>query len=304
MLTVRVALAKGLGVFSSTHWLGIPIALLGAVFLALGTIYQGRGVESGGEQETSFRALARRPAWLVGTGLIGVAIILQLTALKFSPLMVVQPIGASALVVTAVANGAHSHRLPGKRESLSIVLCIAGIGAFVAVAALSAQDIQVDQQHLLNVLFLMAGAIVAAFVVWVLTRPHPSAAAATAGAGVLYGFVATLAKAVIGRIAQGDFEWLALIGVAGLGVAMILGASLVQKAHASGSDELVVAGLTVIDPLVAVTLAITVLGEASNAPPIAFVGFLVAGAAAVAGVWIMSAHKPETSEDPKSVADA
>ncbi|WP_334172382.1 multidrug DMT transporter permease [Sinomonas sp.] len=298
MLTGGVALAKGLGVFSSTHWFGIPIALVGAVFLALGTICQGRGVESDGEQETSFRALVRRPVWLVGTGLIGAAIVLQLTALRFSPLMVVQPIGASALVVTAVANGAHSHRLPGKRESLSIILCILGIGAFVALAALSAQDIQVDERHLLTVLLLMACAIVAAFVVWVLTRRHPSAAAATAGAGVLYGFVATLAKAVIGRIVQGDFEWLALTGLAGLGIALALGASLVQKAHASGSDELVVAGLTVIDPMVAVTLAITVLGEAANAPSLAFVGFVAAGAAAVAGVWIMSVHKPETSRDP------
>jgi hypothetical protein len=116
-------------------------------------------------------------------------------------------------------------------------------------------------------------------------------------AGVLYGFVATLAKAVIGRIVQGDLEWLVLAGLAGLGIALALGASLVQKAHAGGSNELVVAGLTVIDPLVAVTLAITVLGEAANAPPLAFIGFLGAGAAAVAGVWIMSVHEPETSKD-------
>jgi drug/metabolite transporter (DMT)-like permease len=297
MLTVGVASAKGLSVFSSTHWLGIPIALLGAVLLALGTICQSKGVESDGEQETSFRGLVRRPTWLVGTGLIGGAIVLQLTALRFSPLMVVQPIGAAALVVTAVANGVRSRRMPGKRESLSIILCIAGIGSYVAVAALSAEDIQVDQQHMLEVLLLMGCTILAASVVWVVTRHHQSAAAATVAAGVLYGFVATLAKAVIGRIVQGDLEWLVLAGLAGLGIALALGASLVQKAHAGGSNELVVAGLTVIDPLVAVTLAITVLGEAANAPPLAFIGFLGAGAAAVAGVWIMSVHEPETSKD-------
>jgi drug/metabolite transporter (DMT)-like permease len=297
MLTVGVASAKGLSVFSSTHWLGIPIALLGAVLLALGTICQSKGVESDGEQETSFRGLVRRPTWLVGTGLIGGAIVLQLTALRFSPLMVVQPIGAAALVVTAVANGVRSRRMPGKRESLSIILCIAGIGSYVAVAALSAEDIQVDQQHMLEVLLLMGCTLLAASVVWVVTRHHPSAAAATVAAGVLYGFVATLAKAVIGRIVQGDLEWLVLAGLAGLGIALALGASLVQKAHAGGSNELVVAGLTVIDPLVAVTLAITVLGEAANAPPLAFIGFLGAGAAAVAGVWIMSVHEPETSKD-------
>ena len=48
------------------------------------------------------------------------------------------------------------------------------------------------------------------------------------------------------------------------------------------------AGLTVVDPMTAVGLGIAVLGEADAAPPAAFAGFLAAGAAAVAGVWLLA----------------
>lgn len=299
MLTVGMATLKGSQVFSSTHWIGIPIALLGAIFLAFGTIYQDRGVEAHGKRETRIKDLLRRPVWLFGTALLGAAVVLQLSALRFSPLMVIQPIGASALVVTALAKAAHSHRPPNRRKTIAILLCITGIVAFVAVASFSAQDVQPDERHLRNTLILLACVVAAAVAVWVWVRRHPNAAAATAGAGVLYGFVATLAKAIIGRLVQGNFDWLSLTGVAGLAVALALGASLVQKAHASGSEELVVAGLTVVDPMVAVILGIVVLGEAQNAPPLAYAGFLVAGAAAIAGVWLMSTREAEKSSTPR-----
>lgn len=74
-------------------------------------------------------------------------------------------------------------------------------------------------------------------------------------------------------------------------VAALFGTFLVQNAHTRGTPELVVAGLTVIGPLVAVTLGITVLGEADSAPAEAFIAFLVAGATAVAGVLLLATVK-------------
>lgn len=291
VLTTVMTLGHGAKVFSSTHWWGIPIALLGAVFLAMGTMFQGRGVEAHGSRETSLRALARRPVWLAGTAMLGAAILLQLIALRFSPLMVVQPIGAAALVVTALANARIARQLPSGRQTAAILLSVAGIGAFVAVASTSAQDVEINDGHLRTTLILLAAAVVLGLLVSARNRSHPSAVLSTASAGILYGFVATLVKAVLGRIAQGNFAWLSLIGLAGLGVAVVVGARLVQKAHAGGSDELVVAGLTVVDPMTAVALGIIVLGEAEAAPPEAYAGFLAAGAAAIGGVWLLAASQ-------------
>jgi hypothetical protein len=113
------------------------------------------------------------------------------------------------------------------------------------------------------------------------------------GAGVLYGFVATLAKVVIQRLYQMQFDWLTILCLLALVAAVILGGWFVQNAYASGPPDLVIAGLTVIDPLVAVSVAIAILGEAEAATPLTAIGFALSGAIAVAGVVLLSKVHPE-----------
>jgi hypothetical protein len=56
----------------------------------------------------------------------------------------------------------------------------------------------------------------------------------------------------------------------------------------------VIAGLTVVDPLVAVAIGIVVLGEASQAPLWAVVAFGFSGIVAVFGVFQLAKHHPQT----------
>ncbi|HRN30408.1 MAG TPA: multidrug DMT transporter permease, partial [Terrimesophilobacter sp.] len=95
------------------QWLGIPVAFAGAVFLALGAQFQHRGVvkvedrTSDADLGLSLKQLGlllRRPSWVIGTLMLGFAVLLQLTSLFLAPLIVVQPLGAIALVITAVVN--------------------------------------------------------------------------------------------------------------------------------------------------------------------------------------------------------
>jgi drug/metabolite transporter (DMT)-like permease len=127
---------------------------------------------------------------------------------------------------------------------------------------------------------------------WVL-RKHHGALNYIVGAGVLYGFVATLAKVVIQRIQQGQFEWLTIACLAALGVAVALGSWFVQNAYSSGPPDLVIAGLTVLDPMVAVAIAIVVLNEAQAANPLVMVGFVASALVSVAGVYSLSRVHPE-----------
>jgi drug/metabolite transporter (DMT)-like permease len=292
--------ASAVSALSSYHWLGIPIAVAGAVLLALGTIFQHKAVDDQGPAPGRaagsmgggrLQALLRKPVWLAGTGMLGAAILLQLTSLRFSPLIVVQPIGAVALVVTTLATAGMTRHSPGRRALTSVALCVGGVGAFVAVAALSAQDVEISDRHLITILGLLAAVLAALGTGFGLWRRRWGAVVFTAGAGILFGFVAALAKTVIARLFQGNFEWLSLTCLAGLAAAALFGTFLVQNAHTKGTPELVVAGLTVIDPLIAVTLGITVLGEADTAPAQAFLGFALAGATAVAGVILLATVK-------------
>ena len=83
------------------------------------------------------------------------------------------------------------------------------------------------------------------------------------GAGVLYGFVATLTSVVVKRlfyqdgfnrllsveILNGQLIRITVLALLSMLAAAFLGGWFVQNAYASGPPDLVIAGLTVIDPL-------------------------------------------------------
>ena len=105
--------------------IGIPLALIGGVFLSLGAQFQHRGVNkveantvavTGGLDPHQLLLLLRRPSWVIGTLMLGLAIVFQLSSLAFAPIIVVQPLGAVALVITAVVN-ARVTKTPVNRAS-------------------------------------------------------------------------------------------------------------------------------------------------------------------------------------------
>jgi hypothetical protein len=120
------------------------------------------------------------------------------------------------------------------------------------------------------------------------------------GAGVLYGFVASLMKVVVQRIIQGDFEWLTVLCLVATVGAVILGGWFVQNAYASGPPDLVIAGLTVIDPMVGVLIGIIVLGEAQQADPFTVITFSLSAVVAILGVWMLSKVHPELAKKARN----
>ncbi|MCU1578321.1 MAG: Multidrug transporter permease [Rhodoglobus sp.] len=302
----------------TTSWIGISLAVVAAVILALGTQFQHRGVTlvnaaSAGQTKTGLslrqlRALVARPSWVIGTLLLAVAIVLQLTSLSFAPLIVVQPLGAVALVITAIVNSRVT-KVPLDRVDIrSILICVLGVGAFVTIAAFVGQSHPITATQLITVLVLLVVVLSVFITLFVLMRKRkPRPIFYVIAAGVLFGFVVTLAKVVIDRvktIAVGDFQIdatdiLTIVCLGGLVAAGLLGTYFVQTAHSSNPPDIVVAGLTVIDPLVAVSIGIVVLGEAAGAPIWAIVAFVLAAAAAIWGVISLSRNNPQlTIETP------
>jgi len=283
--------------------IGIPLALIGAVFLSLGAQFQHRGVTkveahtreiTGGLNTRQLVLLLSRPSWVFGTVMLGLAIAFQLTSLAFAPLIVVQPLGAVALVITAILNARVSHVKLNRASVIAIAMCVGGVGLFVTVAAFTAVDKPVTDANLITILVVLAVVLAAFTVAFVMLRSRFKAIFYIIGAGVLYGFVATLAKVIINRIQNGNFEWLTLVCVVGLLLAAAAGAYFVQNAYSSGPPDLVIAGLTVIDPMIAVGIGVIVLGEASQAPPWAAALFAVAGAVAIWGVFRLAKYHPQT----------
>ncbi|HPZ35385.1 MAG TPA: DMT family transporter, partial [Microbacteriaceae bacterium] len=247
-----------------------------------------------------FRLLSR-PSWVVGTVMLILAIVCQLGALSVAPLIVVQPLGAVSLVITTLLNARISGHAPTRRSAIAIVACVGGIFVFVLIAAIFATERNVTQRDLIIILALLAILIVVFAAMWIWLRKKMGALFYIMAAGVVYGFVATLAKVVIKRLQAGQFEWLTLICLLALLAATGVGAYFVQTAYASGPPDLVIAGLTVVDPIVAVLIGLLVLGEAATAPLWAFIGFIVAGAVAVWGVVQLARHHPQVVHDSREL---
>ena len=167
--------------------------------------------------------------------MLGLAILCQLGALAFAPLIVVQPLGALALVITTLLNSRVSGHKPTKKSIRAIIACVGGIFIFVTIAAFVATEQKVTDQQLITILLLLAGRD---------RRLQRSCGSGCASArrrsstsspsGVIYGFVATLAKVVIKRVQAGNFEWLTLLCLIALLAAVAVGAYFVQTAYSVG----------------------------------------------------------------------
>ncbi len=282
---------------------GIPLALAGAMFMSLGAQYQHRGVGkvellSGVTATTGLSlrqlgGLLTRPSWVAGTLMLGFAIVCQLGALWVAPLIVVQPLGALALVVTTLLNARVTGHTPTRQSMIAISACVGGIFLFVFFAAIFATERTVTDRQLYTILILLFLITVVLLACWLILRNRMRALFYIMGAGILYGFVATLAKVVMRRIQDGNVELLTILCIVFLIGAAITGAYFVQTAYSSGPPDLVIAGLTVIDPLVAVLIGMFVLNEAVHAPSWAYVIFAIAGAIAVWGVLGLARYHPQ-----------
>ncbi|UOQ59435.1 multidrug DMT transporter permease [Leucobacter rhizosphaerae] len=290
---------------------GVLLALLSAAVLSVGNLWQSRGVNAAAERASgaaSFMQLLKTPVWVGGTVLFGIAILLQMGSLALAPLIVVQPIGVAALVFTALLTARATGQRPSRAVVRAIVISLIGVTGFVVVAALVSHQKPIGDQQLIEMMMTLVAVLIAAGVVVVFGKGGklPPLVYVVLG-GVFSGFVATLGKTVILRVESmftgGHFQFgseslLTLLCVLGIGVASVLSIFFVQYSHTCNPPDVVIAGLTVIDPALAVILGITILQEAAGAPMWSTVAFVVAGVVAVSGVIRLA-----RAEDPGDDAD-
>lgn len=293
---------------SSFPMLGIALAVLSAALLTVGNHLQSIGVVRAGGRgneglgASALWALVRNPVWLAGSVLFGLAILAQLAALTFAPLIVVQPVGVIALVFASALTALVTRRPPRRREVIAIAVAVLSLAAFVGVAAAVSVQSTISDHELIVILIILLLVLAATFAVLAFLRRRgiPPVVYVVLG-GLFAGFVATLGKTVILRVQTAlsaqdlridDTNLLTIACLVGIAVAGALSIYFVQTAHTVNTPQTVVAGLTIVDPFVAVILGITILGEAVGAPLWSFAVFVVAGAAAMWAVWRLASIAP------------
>ena len=94
-----------------------------------------------------------------------------------------------------------------------------------------------------------------------------------------------------------------MLSVAGLSTAGLFGSALVQRAYVKSTPDVVMAGLTVIDPIVAVTIGALLLHEFHNTQPWAVLLSVCAAALAILGVWRLAVTHPNSKTQQTTRGD-
>jgi drug/metabolite transporter (DMT)-like permease len=283
-------------------FLAIVLALVGAAFLALGAQRQGSAVRAstGGLAlgSSAVLRLMRSPRWVFGLALLVAGMALNVIALALATLTVVQPIGAIALVITTVINSKDQKIRLNRPTIAAITACVAGSALFVLLAVnVTHANHEVGVRQELSAVLLLTLAVAVFGSLALAARRRLNAFAYILGAGVLFGFVAVLTKIVATHLLDPNGRVLLNVpwySVLALVAAALLGSWFVQSAYATGPPDLVIAGLTVIDPIVGIAVGITILGELKpEVPTVTAIGMAGAALIAIVGVVALSRHHPD-----------
>ncbi|WP_159797262.1 hypothetical protein [Puerhibacterium puerhi] len=296
----------------------IALAVVGAVCFAGAAVLQhhavtapgpsvvpldggGRAGTPAGRPRMGLRRLVqvvRHPRWLLGLGLAGAGTLVHAGALLLAPLRVVQPVGVLAVPAAVLLASLRTRRRPGTGVVVGVLLSVLGVVGFVAASAGSTTSTPPPGASTL-VAGLAVGVVVAALAAVGVTRSGWAACLCLAtGAAAAFGLVSALVRAVSQAVASGDVPLTAppvLAAAAGVVVALAAGGWLVQHAYTAGAPELVVACLTVVDPLVAVLLGAVLLGEGAATPAALWAVLGLAAASAAAGVVTLARHHPDAA---------
>jgi len=274
--------------------IAVPAAVVGAASFGMASVVQQRATKQVPQLSAInprlLFVLVKRPAWVLSVVTVVGGLSLQIVALAFGPLLLVQPLLLTSLLFAAVFS-AWLSRQPADRILLTgVVCCAAGLSLFLGFARPGgAKDFTIGREGVGLVLLLGGIVLVCLFAAFRLSGEIRALALALA-TGVLYGITAAMMKAVAGQIRFGGiaepFQHWPLYVVCLIGPAGFL---LSQNAFQGGaflSPALSI--VTVTDPLVSVAAGVTWFGEHVATTPGALAGEVLGALVLVMGVVVLA----------------
>ncbi len=282
----------------------IGLATLAAVMFAVSAVLQNGAVSDvvttgpAIVDRAGFIRLARTRGWLAGAVLAGVGSVTHAGALVLAPVAIVQPIGVLAVPFAVVIGAWRTRIRPSAGLLLTVAICLAAVAGFVTLA-----NVRLGAGTQPRFAGAVLAAATAAGLVALLAALGGRSAgwlrcvAFAASGATAFGLVSALMRLVSLHITTGadDLDDIGvLLPVAGIVVALVAGGWAVQQAHASGAPSVVVGCLTVLDPLVAVVLGVTMLGEGGTTSPGAVAGLIGFAVLGFGAVLVLARHHPDS----------
>ncbi|MER5520015.1 DMT family transporter [Streptomyces sp. NPDC002763] len=280
--------------------LSVLLSFVSAVAYAGGAIVQEQvAVTSPDEQY----APLRRPSWWGAMALNGLGGLLHVVALAYGPLSLVQPLGALTIVFALPMAALFVGRKAGSTAWRGAIMATVGLAGLLSLVG-SSDSHTLDSAGRTGVAVVTGGAIVALMVAGRAAHRHPAVRSVllAVASGIAFGMSSVFTKVVAidwdGGIAVSDALWLAVIGVYA-----VAGVMISQAAYRGGGLAAPLATLTVVNPVLAAAVGITMFDETFRYGTTGTLLALACGVVATGGLILLTTdrieHTPaDTTPDP------
>ncbi|MFB8777618.1 DMT family transporter [Streptomyces broussonetiae] len=285
--------------------LSVLLSLVSAVAYAGGAIVQERVADTSPPAEEY--APLRRPAWWAAVALNGLGGLLHVAALAYGPLSLVQPLGALTIVFALPMAALFVRRRAGATAWRGAIMATVGLAGLLSLVGAS-DNLSLSGAQQAAVFLVTGGVVVTLMAAGRAVHRHPAVRAmllATAS-GIAFGMSSVFTKTVAvdwtGGLGVADLPSLAAIAV--LAVAGLL---LSQAAYRGAGLAAPLATLTVVNPVVAAAVGITMFGETFRYGTTGTVLALSCGVVAAGGLILLTTERiqnPEALSEPPQDAPA
>ncbi|MFC9793971.1 DMT family transporter [Streptomyces sp. NPDC127584] len=260
--------------------LSVLLALVSAVAYAAAAIVQERVASSAAGPRY---APLRSPAWWGSVLLNGVGAALHVAALAYGPLSLVQPLGALTIVFALPMAALFVGRKAGSRAWRGAVMATAGLAGLLSLTSgAEARALSDGDRWLLaGCTFGLVAVLFAA--AHLIGRSVLRSVVLAAAAGVSFGIASVFTKSVAEEWTPSAplAEWTALLVLSALAVSGLL---LSQASYRGAGLAAPLATVTVVNPVVAAAVGLTLFGESFRYGTAGTVAALISGAVAAGGL--------------------
>ncbi|TRV73275.1 hypothetical protein FKN01_27910 [Streptomyces sp. 130] len=287
-------------VYMSSLALSVLLSLVSAVAYAAGAIVQERVATA-----SDGRSLAplRNRVWWAAVVLNGLGAVLHVVALAYGPLSLVQPLGALTIVFALPMAALFVRRRAGATAWRGAVMATVGLAGLLALTGgADAHGLGAPQQLTLAVVTFGAVAVLV-LVSRGMRRPVMRSVVLAGAAGVAFGIASVYTKTVAmewtaGAVKSGLLPLLVIAALAGAGLL------LSQAAYRGAGLTAPLATVTVVNPVVAAAVGITLFGEQFRHGVTGTVLALVCGAVAAGGLIMLTTERMGAERRAPETADA
>ena len=243
----------------------VLLAFGAAIGYAAASVLQHREAEADQEQHDGgvrlVLRLARRPLWLAGLGFDGLAYVCQALALGVGALLVVQPVITSGILFALPASAWWTGRRLVRSDYAWAAVLAVGLTVFLMLAGTQGGKDDAGTTAWLWCAAIAGPVLLVSFATATRSTGTRRAVLFAFTCGALFGITAALTKASVVLVGDHGFGALAHWEPYALAVMGALGFVLNQRAFQAGSLPASLPTLTVVEPLVAVLVGITMLDE-------------------------------------------